>query len=131
MAKYAYPAVFTKEEAGYSVMFPDLPDVFTSGVTLPEAIEMAEDALCLMLYTKEERQININHASNIKEIEINDNEIVSMVSCDTVKYREMYCNKSVKKSVSLPQWLDTIAEREGVNFSVVLQNALKEKLDLY
>ena len=54
MAKYAYPAIFTKEENGYSVAFPDIEGCFTSGATLPEAMELAEDALCLMLYDREE-----------------------------------------------------------------------------
>lgn len=54
MAKYAYPAIFTQEESGYSVKFPDIDGCFTSGETLPEAMEMAEDALCLMLYDHEE-----------------------------------------------------------------------------
>ena len=54
MAKYAYPAIFTKEENGYSVAFPDIEGCFTSGATLPEAMELAEDALCLMLYDSEE-----------------------------------------------------------------------------
>ena len=54
MAKYAYPAIFTKEETGYSVAFPDIEGCFTCGDTLPEAMEMAEDALCLMLYDREE-----------------------------------------------------------------------------
>ena len=54
MAKYAYPAIFTKEENGYSVAFPDIDGCFTCGDTLPDAMEMAEDALCLMLYDREE-----------------------------------------------------------------------------
>lgn len=131
--KYAFPAVFTsEEEGGYSVYFPDISGCYTDGDTLTEAIEMAKDALCLMLYHLEERGEAIPHASDIKAVSaaIADNEFVSLIACDTLDYRRYYDNKAVKKTLSIPSWLNVLAEREGVNFSAVLQNALKRALGI-
>ena len=128
--KYAFPAIFTKEEHGYSVVFPDLDGCATCGDTLPDAIEMAEDALCLMLYDHEEVGDTIPEASDIRVIATDENAIVSMVCCDTLEYRKLYDNKAVKKTLTIPNWLNTIAERAGINFSMVLQNALKAQLQI-
>lgn len=130
MAKYAYPAIFAKEETGYSVSFPDIDGCFTCGNTLPEAVEMAEDALCLMLYDHEEDGEPIPDASDIKAIQAQTSEIVSLVCCDTVEYRKLYDSRAVKKTLTIPNWLNTLADRAGVNFSTVLQDALKAKLDI-
>ena len=129
--KYAYPAVFTKEETGYSVIFPDLEGCATCGDTLPEAMEMAADALCLMLYDHEEDGEEIPSPSDIRSIQAQDGDsIISMVCCDTIEYRKLYDNRAVKKTLTIPNWLNTIAERAGVNFSVTLQNALKQQLNI-
>lgn len=131
MAKYAYPAIFTKEETGYSVRFPDIDGCFTSGGTLPEAMEMAEDALCLMLYDHEEDGEPIPEASDVKSVQAGTSEVVSLVFCDTMEYRKLYDSKAVKKTLTIPNWLNTLSERAGVNFSFVLQEALKEQLDIH
>ena len=130
MAKYAYPAIFTKEESGYSVMFPDIDGCFTCGDTLPEAVEMAEDALCLALYDREEDGEPIPEASSIKAVQVQTDEIVSLVCCDTLTYRKLYDSRAVKKTLTIPNWLNTLADRAGVNFSTVLQEALKAKLNI-
>ena len=129
--KYAYPAVFREESDGlYSVEFPDLEGCFTSGETLPDAIEMAEDALCLMLYDMEEDGETIPAPCNPKDIVVSDDALVSLVGCDTLEYRKLYNNKSVKKTLTIPAWLNTMAERADLNFSSVLQDALKLRLDV-
>ena len=128
--KYAYPAIFTKEDNGYSVIFPDIDGCATCGDTLPEAMEMAADSLCLMLYDHEEDGDEIPSPSDIRSISVDENSIVSLVCCDTVEYRKLYDNKAVKKTLTIPNWLNTIAERSGVNFSTVLQNALKQQLNI-
>ena len=79
MAKYLYPAVFTKEDAGYSVNFPDLPNCFTSGATLEEAMDMANDVLCLTLYDLEQDSAAIPTASAVNDVPHGENEFVS---CD-------------------------------------------------
>lgn len=130
MAKYVYPAIFTLEENGeYSVSFPDIKGCFTCGETLADAVEMAQDALCLMLFDMEEEGERIPVPSDIKNLPVqNPRELISLVACDTLEYRKMYHNHAVKKTLTLPGWLNTIAEKQGVNFSQVLQDALKEKL---
>ncbi len=128
--KYVYPAIFAKEECGYSVSFPDLEGCVTSGETLENAMAMAEDALCLMLYDMEEDGIPTPAASDIRSLRCNEDEFVSLIACDTLEYRRYYNNKAVKKTLSIPAWLNTMAEREDINFSAVLQKALKEELNL-
>lgn len=130
MAKYLYPAVFTKEDAGYSVSFPDVGNCFTSGETLEEAMEMANDALCLMLYDKEESNEAIPAASAVNDVPHDENSFVSLVGCDTIAYRKFFDNKAVKKTLSIPSWLNDMAERAGINFSGTLQEALKAKLNI-
>lgn len=130
MAKYVFPAVFTEEEEGYSVRFPDVDGCFTSGCSLQEALEMASDALCLMLYDMEEDGVKIPAASNVNDVQTEPGEFVSLVGCDTLAYRKRYGAKAVKKTLSIPSWLNDAAERAGVNFSNVLQDALKQQLHL-
>lgn len=131
MSKYIYPAIFTLEENGlYSVSFPDIKNCFTCGENLSEALEMAKDALCLTLYDKEESEDCIPNSSNIKEITVKQNEFVSLISCDTLEYRKMYNNSSVKKTLTIPAWLNTMAEKQDINFSQTLQDALKKQLNI-
>jgi len=130
MAKYVFPAVFTKEESGhYSINFPDLKNCYTQGDNLQDAYDMASDVLCLCLYHMEEKGEPIPAPSNPEDIKVNDG-FVALIGVDTLEYRKFYDNKAVKKTLSIPQWLNTIAEREGINFSNVLQTALKEKLGI-
>ena len=130
MAKYLYPAVFTKEDVGYSVNFPDLKNCFTSGTTLEEAMDMANDVLCLTLYDLEQDGVAIPAASAVNAVQHGENEFVSLVGCDTIAYRKFFDNKAVKKTLSIPSWLNDMAERADINFSGTLQEALKAKLNI-
>ncbi len=131
MAKYVFPAIFTEEDDGkYSVLFPDIENCFTGGDDMANALEMAEDVLCLMLYDMEKEGKAIPVPSECKAIEVEDGGVVSLVRCDTETYRRFYENKSVKKTLTIPMWLNERAERANVNFSGVLQEALKAQLHL-
>lgn len=131
MAKYAYPAIFTPaEEGGFTVNFPDLQNCFTDGDTIAEALEMAKDVLCLTLYGLEEDRKEIPQPSELSQIHAEQNEIVSFVACDTLEYRKFFDKKAVKKTLTIPNWLNIMAERNEVNFSAVLQEALIAKLHL-
>ena len=131
MAKYIYPAVFTPEaEGGFSIRFPDVDGCYTSGETLAEGMAMANDALCLMIYDLEENKRPIPKATNIKDVKTSGDEFVTLVACDTVEYRKFFSSKAVKKTLSIPAWLNTLAEREDINFSAVLQRALKSELNI-
>ena len=130
MAKYVYPAVFTPEDGGYVVHFPDFESCYTEGGSLEEAMKMANDVLCLTLYDMEETGKEIPAPSQIKAVETDEASFASLVCCDTVEYRKYFDNKAVKKTLTIPNWLNTIAERQGVNFSMILQNALRKELNI-
>jgi predicted RNase H-like HicB family nuclease len=132
MAKYVYPAILTPEDKGaYSVHFPDIESCYTCGDDMADAIDMAEDVLCLLLYDMEQDGNPIPPASKPRGLTINENEITSMISVDTETYRRYYENKSVKKTLSIPMWLNTRAEKTNVNFSGILQEALKKHLQIH
>ena len=122
-----YPAIFTFEDNQYWVEFIDLKGCFSSGTTLPEAMEKSKESMGLFLEDLEEFP---NCTTDIKNIELKENQIISFVSIDLDEHKRKYTNKSVKKTLSIPAWLNTLAEKENVNFSQVLQNALKDYLKI-
>lgn len=128
MMKYVYPVIFTPCSAGYLVTVPDL-DINTQGNTLPEAIEMARDAICLWGITQEDLGNPIPEPSVLMP-EHAEYEICSLVDADFTAYRRANENKAVKKTLSIPSWLNVEAEKAGINFSRVLQEALMQKLNL-
>lgn len=129
MAKYAYPAIFTPEEDGtYSINFPDLEGCYTCGDSLEDGIEMAEDALALVLYGYETDSRTIPAPSAPASLPISGNEFVNYIACDTMEYRKMYSNKAIKKTLTIPEWLNESASAMGLNFSQVLQEALLQKI---
>ena len=128
--KYVYPAIFTKEENGYSVFFPDLEGCYTCGDDLEDALRMAEDVLAFTLYDYEKDSKAIPAPSDLKAIEVEDTDFVNYISCDTIEYRKMHNNKAVKKTLTIPEWLNEEATAKGINFSAVLQEALKTQLGL-
>ena len=127
MKKIFYPAVFTKEDNGYWVKFPDLPGCFTEGDSISEAYEMAQEAMGLWLQS-ERNGFNYPEASDITGIRTAENEQIVLVEFDPIEYLKRTSSKSVKKTLTIPEWLNTLAEEQNVNFSQVLQNALKENL---
>ncbi len=129
MAKYVYPAIFTEEENNqYSVVFPDLEGCYTCGNSLEDAMEMAEDALALVLYGYEVDKKVIPVPSKSTALSISSGEFINLVKCDTMVYRKMYNSKAVKKTLTLPEWLNEEASAMGINFSHVLQEALMIKI---
>lgn len=131
MATYVYPAVFTPEENGmYSVDFPDLESCYTCGENLAEAISMAEDVLAFTLYGYEKDKRDIPRPSAMKAIATEGESFVNLVSCDTIGYQKRNNKKAVKKTLSIPEWLNELAIEAEVNFSQVLQEALMSKLHL-
>lgn len=128
MNKLFYPAVFHKAaEGGFWVEFPDIPECFTQGEDMDQAYEMAVDALGLSLTTMEEMQEKFPKASTPEQIQIEDG-ILMVIEFDIMEYRRKHCSKAVKKTLSIPKWLNEAAIHAGINFSQVLQEALMEKL---
>lgn len=129
--KYVFPAIFhPAAEGGYTVTFPDIEEAFTEGETIAECIEMAEDVLCLMLYERELHSQLIPVATDIHDVIQMPGDIVTLIKCDTMDYRRFYLNKAVKKTLTIPEWLNIEATAKGYNFSAVLQEALRERLGI-
>lgn len=128
--KYIYPAVFTEENPGYSVSFPDIENCFTCGDDLEHALMMANDALSLMLTDMEDRKLDIPKPSRVNDIKVGDNEFTTLIQCDTEQYRRTLKNRAIKKTLTIPEWLNESATAAGLNFSQVLQEALKAKLNI-
>ena len=131
MAKYAYPAVFTPEDdGGYSINFPDLDGCYTCGDDMADGLTMAEDVLALVLYGYEKDGREIPTPSPISDIQLSEGEFVNYVACDTLEYRKMYNNKAVKKTLTIPEWLNEAAIAMDLNFSQILQDALLSKMQI-
>ena len=125
--KLVYPACFYKEEdGGYSVEIPDLLGCCTQGNSLEEALELAQDAALGWILTAIEDNEEIPTPSDIKDIKlINEKGFKNLLLLDIDKYTEKYgTKKAVKKTLSIPDWLNARAEKLGINFSKVLQEAL-------
>lgn len=132
-----YPACFFKEENGYSVIFPDL-DLATCGDTIEEAMAMAIDCLAGRLrwlkrdgnpIPKPSSMNAINLTMISKELEIEPSEsFINIVSVDVEAYAKEHFDKSVRKTLTIPAWLNSAALEMGVNFSQVLQEALLAKI---
>lgn len=127
--KYVYPAIFTQEpEGNYSISFNDLEGCYTCAETIEEGLEMAEDVLALVLYQYETEQKEIPAPTPLSDITLEKNEFVNLIKADTMIYRKMYNKKAVKKTLSIPEWLNEEALSRNINFSQVLQEALMQKI---
>lgn len=130
--KYIYPAVFeevAEEKGSYVISFPDW-DGATMGKSLDEAYSMAEDFLGLACWDAEEDKEPLPSPTNPKEIPVGENSFVAMIAADTIAYRQKMSKKTVKKTLSIPEWLNALAVKNNINFSGVLQEALKQKLGI-
>lgn len=128
--KYVFPAIFTPDSGLYSVSFPDLPNCATCGDDVSDALFMADDALNALLAYNEAHGISIPAPSDIHSIVCPQGSFVSLVIADTEVYRRAHSDKAVKKTLTLPQWLNEAAEARGVNFSQTLQDALRRQLGI-
>lgn len=133
-----YPACFFKEESGYSVVFPDLNWLSTCGETENEAMSMAVDCLAGYLYTLKNDGEQFPAASAMKDVSLEKvakeldadttNAFVSMVSVDVAEYAKTHFEKSVRKTLTIPAWLNIAAQQKNINFSQTLQEALLAKI---
>lgn len=101
--KYVYPAIFHYEDDGITISFPDLPGCFSCGDDEEEALFMATDVLGLWMLTLEEDNENIPVASDLNSIKLDDNERTVLIEVWMPKVRKAINNKSIKKTVSIPQ----------------------------
>lgn len=128
--KLIYPAIFypySDGSGGYVVEFPDLPGCVTGGKDLAEALEMAVDAASGWVLDELEEGNPVPRASNYQEVQPKDSGQVNMILLNMDEYAERYGEKAVRKNVTIPAWLNTFAEKQSINFSQVLQEALLVK----
>lgn len=137
-----YPACFFHENDSYSVVFPDLNFLATQGDSFEEAMEMAVDCLAGYLHTCKMDGDSVPTPSNLSDInpetvakEIDPQSpmceaVVNMVAVDVDSYAKEHFEKSVKKTLSIPAWLNAAALEQNINFSQVLQEALKARLNM-
>ncbi len=131
MAKYFYPAIFTEEKNGnITVYFPDLEGCSTYGHDIIDALAMAGDSLSLMLYDMEEDNDPIPEPTPLQNLKVKKGSFASYISVDTMEYRKKFHNRAVKKTLSVPEWLNESATAAGLNFSQILQEGLKQALNI-
>lgn len=121
-----YPAVFHPEETGFSVSVPDIEGCYTQGDTMDEAVRMAQDAIGLML----EDAATLPAASDPRCLALEEGDFAVMVPFNMLEYKKANRTQSVKKTLSLPYWLNEAAENAHINFSRTLQDALKQQLNI-
>lgn len=126
--RYIYPAIFDYSSDGISVEFPDLPGCFTCGDTEEEAFKMAKEAMALHLYGLEQENEEIPQPSKVSEIQTENNQVIVFIEVWMPPFRHEMENKAVKKTLTIPKWLDDLAREHNVNYSQILQEALKKHL---
>lgn len=128
--KGAYPIVISKENDGtYFVSIPDF-NTFTQGMDIADSMEMARDAIGLIGIDLEDEGKSIPEPNSVKYSK-EKGDIVTLVDVDFYEYRKKVDNKAVKKNCTIPYWLNVEAEKAGVNFSHVLQDALISVLGIH
>lgn len=126
--KNSYPIILTPDGDGYVVYIPDF-DINTQGYSLTEAIEMARDAIGLVGIDMEDDGKTLPKPSRLRDVTgENADDVVTLVDVDFAEYRRKNDNRTVRRNVTLPSWLDYEAEKSGINVSAVLQKALKQEL---
>lgn len=120
------PVVFSPEESGYSAFVPDLDGCFSQGETLDETVEMVCEAIGLYLEDVKELP-SFSHPSALR---CEEGQFIMAVPFDRLAYERRHSTKSVKKTLTIPSWLNEAAEEAHLNFSGILQSALKQQLDI-
>lgn len=130
MNKLFYPAVFHRaEEGGFWVSFPDFPECFTEGDDMTRAYEMAVEAMGLALVSRKEEGEEIPSPTEIDKVDVEEGTL-AIIEFDILEYQKKHNSRAVKKTLSIPEWLNEEATAMGVNFSQVLQEALLSKLGI-
>jgi len=127
---YVYPAIISIDDDGISVEFPDLPGCVSCAETTEEAAKNANEALRLHLWGLEKDNDDIPGPTDIRSLQLESNQIPLLVEVFMPPVRERLNNRFVKKTLSLPAWLNAEAEAKGVNFSQILQAGIKEYLKI-
>lgn len=127
--RIAYPVIFTSTPDGYVSFVPDL-DINSQGKDLAEAIAMTRDAIEMWCCYQEDEGNKIPKPSLTKKHRLDDSQSLSFIDVDWLEYRKRNDNRSVKKTLTIPNWLNEKALEKNINFSQTLQEALQERLGL-
>lgn len=129
MNRLFYPALFHKaDEGGFWISFPDIPECLTEGDNMDDAYNMAIDALGLCLTDMKKNNILLPAPSPIDKITVDDDAVLVVIEFDMLAYKKRTSSKAVKKTLTIPEWLNEQAMQLNINFSQVLQDALMEKV---
>lgn len=129
MNKLFYPAIFHRaEEGGFWITFPDIPECMTQGDDMEQAYEMAVEALELVISGYEKENMSLPTASTPDNIITAADEFCVVIEFDMLAYKKRTGSKAVKKTLTIPEWMNEEAMALGVNFSQVLQEALMIKI---
>lgn len=128
MLKLVYAAIFKSNfpEEGFTVTVPDLPGCTTFGHSMADAILMAQDAACGWILDELEDGKSIPEATDIQHINTKQNEFLTLLVLDMDPYIEKYGKKTVRKNTTIPAYLNTFGEKNHINYSKVLTDALME-----
>ena len=127
---YIYPAVFDYEKDGISITFPDLPGCISCASNDEEALYMAKDALGLYIVCAEEDKEELPSPTSLNKLILSKNQKATLIEVNMPVFRDAMQNSAVKKTLTIPKWLNDIAEKNKINFSQVLQTSLKNILNL-
>jgi predicted RNase H-like HicB family nuclease len=128
--RYMYPSIFTFEDEQILVGFPDFPDCMTYGNNIQEAYENAKEVLEGYFYFMEEDQEEIPDPTNVLDLNISKDQACVYIDVWMVPIRNKMHNRSIKKTLTIPKWLNDLAEEQGINYSQLLQSSLKEYLGI-
>ncbi len=128
--KKAYPVVLSHGATHIVAYVPDFT-INTQGCDLAEAMEMARDAIGLMGIDMEDDGLPLPDATELADVKTSAGEVVTLVDVDFAEYRRKHDSRAVKKNCTLPSWLAYEAEQAGINFSAILQAALKAELHIH
>lgn len=127
---YIYPAIFEYDKDGISILFPDLPGCISCASNDEEALYMAKDALGLFIASCEEDGDELPSPTSLNKIKLKSNQRPALIEVNMPLFREAIFNISVKKTLTIPKWINDLAEKNNINFSQVLQSALKKCLGI-
>ncbi len=127
---YIYPAVFDYADDGISISFPDLPGCLSCADNDEEAAKNAKEVLSLFIYDFEKNNEEAPKPTPLSEIKIADNQVIALIDVWMPYHRSQVKEVYVKKTLTIPSELNTLGQLNKINFSQLLQKALKEKLGI-
>lgn len=128
MNNYFYPAVFHQADKGYWISFPDFPECLTQGEDLNDAYKMATEALGLCIDERLKNKETLPAVTAPVDIEVTNGDFSCLIEFDLLQYRKTHNSKAIKKTLTIPEWLNEAAIAQNINFSQVLQEALLQRI---